>query len=445
MSFKDEFMIVAFFRDDDQGGAFPLSVAVEALLPGRQRPQGGRVFCSFEGPLGPENGAGVKLARVEDLRRQGFLSSDQMHLSFHVSSAAASTQVETVSTQSQRLSQHFGELLNSAILTDITIVAGGAEFPAHRNILAIRAPTFKSMICGAMAEAASNCVEVADVDAVTMRALLHFLYTGTCEGVLSNNVDAAGTWYYKNRDQAGSWLLSDAQKWRQYKISEQAHGGLRFFEFGTVGDLRPIGKASWRGDLSNGTVLTLHLREGTIYGECKAADSVISSEALCAKEEVRAAECWGHLLQAADKYCIAELVELCEDRMKARLNVFNAATMLRLVDMTAQRCFKNAILEFMTLDEPRLRCVKDCREFDRLDAHLIAEVMETFLHPRGQKRSRAEETREFSDDQDWEVLSNAQLRRSCAERGLSTSGGRDILLALLGSQQDQDRAKPTTG
>merc|ERR1712032_1736864 len=121
-------------------------------------------------------------------------------------------------------------------------------------------------------------------------------------------------------------------------------------------------------------------------------------------------------------------------QMKRRLNAFNAATLLRNVASTAQQSFKLAIMEFITLDDSRFRCVKDTREFDMLDPNLVAELMEVFLHPRGKKRLRELTILEFNIDQDWSVLSNAQLRRACAERELATSGSREDLISLLLAQ-----------
>ncbi|XP_054722889.1 LOW QUALITY PROTEIN: kelch-like protein 5 [Uloborus diversus] len=66
-------------------------------------------------------------------------------------------------------------------LTDVTLVAGGEEVPAHRVVLSAASDYFLAMFAGGMAEAATERVRLEGVDPDTMRALVDFCYTGKVE------------------------------------------------------------------------------------------------------------------------------------------------------------------------------------------------------------------------------------------------------------------------
>ena len=94
------------------------------------------------------------------------------------------------------------------------------------------------------------------------------------------------------------------------------------------------------------------------------------------------------------------------------------------------------MLAFITLDDSKMHAVHDTRSFDDLPPWLALEVMEAYMNiKRSRKRSSvAISGFEFPDNSDWIRLSNAQLRRACAERSLSTAGSRETLLRLLQAQ-----------
>ena len=94
------------------------------------------------------------------------------------------------------------------------------------------------------------------------------------------------------------------------------------------------------------------------------------------------------------------------------------------------------MLAFITLDAVTLHAVHDTRSFDDLPRELALEVTEAYMNiTRSRKRSSvAISGFEFPDNSDWMRLSNAQLRRACAERSLQTSGSRETLLRLLQAQ-----------
>ncbi|XP_054722867.1 kelch-like protein 5 [Uloborus diversus] len=66
-------------------------------------------------------------------------------------------------------------------LTDVTLVAGGEEVPAHRVVLSAASDYFLAMFAGGMAEAATERVRLEGVDPDILRALVDFCYTGKVE------------------------------------------------------------------------------------------------------------------------------------------------------------------------------------------------------------------------------------------------------------------------
>merc|ERR1740123_988973 len=61
---------------------------------------------------------------------------------------------------------------------DITFVVKGGEVAAHKCILRARSRVFRAMLDAGMQESCSSRITIDDVDIVTMRRFLHFLYTG---------------------------------------------------------------------------------------------------------------------------------------------------------------------------------------------------------------------------------------------------------------------------
>lgn len=63
-------------------------------------------------------------------------------------------------------------------LVDVTLSAGGRDFPCHRGILALCSPYFRSMFSGDFVESIAARVELHDVDPDILGCLLDFAYTG---------------------------------------------------------------------------------------------------------------------------------------------------------------------------------------------------------------------------------------------------------------------------
>ena len=147
----------------------------------------------------------------------------------------------------------------------------------------------------------------------------------------------------------------------------------------------------------------------------------------------------------ADKYCATDLITFCESKLINWLCVPTAAFILKVASEASRRELKLRVLAFITLDASTLHAVHDTRSFDDLPRELALEVMEAYMNiTRSRKRSSvAISGFEFPDNSDWIRLSNAQLRRACAERSLSTADSfaclcretsRETLLRLLRAQ-----------
>ncbi|XP_076198060.1 kelch-like protein 30 isoform X4 [Aptenodytes patagonicus] len=63
-------------------------------------------------------------------------------------------------------------------LADVTLVAGGQEFPCHRGVLALCSHYFHAMFSGDFAESIAARVELKEVDPGALEMLLDFAYTG---------------------------------------------------------------------------------------------------------------------------------------------------------------------------------------------------------------------------------------------------------------------------
>ncbi|KAG7201661.1 hypothetical protein KM043_004391 [Ampulex compressa] len=66
-------------------------------------------------------------------------------------------------------------------LTDVTLIAGNRRFPAHRLVLSAGSEYFAAMFTSSLREAAQNEVELMDVDADALWALVKYCYTGCIE------------------------------------------------------------------------------------------------------------------------------------------------------------------------------------------------------------------------------------------------------------------------
>ncbi|XP_036426293.1 kelch-like protein 30 [Colossoma macropomum] len=83
-----------------------------------------------------------------------------------------------LSSHPQSILEGLRSLCSNPKLVDITLSAGGQDFPCHRGILALCSLYFRSMFSGDFVESISARVELHDVDPDVLATLLDFAYTG---------------------------------------------------------------------------------------------------------------------------------------------------------------------------------------------------------------------------------------------------------------------------
>ncbi|XP_058789648.1 speckle-type POZ protein B-like [Phymastichus coffea] len=81
------------------------------------------------------------------------------------------------------LSRDFHKLFDNPHLSDVSIVAVGKEFRAHKAILATRSPVFAALFAHDMEEAMQNRVYIKDINPDVLTEILRFIYTGKVENI----------------------------------------------------------------------------------------------------------------------------------------------------------------------------------------------------------------------------------------------------------------------
>ncbi|GFQ82183.1 TD and POZ domain-containing protein 5 [Trichonephila clavata] len=89
----------------------------------------------------------------------------------------------------KELSDDFARLLDEKTpsFTDVELKCGTLTIPAHKNILSTRSPVFRAMFSNKMTETRDNEVNITDIDAPVLQAMLTYVYTGQT-GNLSYNL-----------------------------------------------------------------------------------------------------------------------------------------------------------------------------------------------------------------------------------------------------------------
>jgi len=114
----------------------------------------------------------------------GLLPDDKLTLYCEVSVVAESINHSGQSSASQfkipdcRLSDDLGSLFESDKFSDVILGCNGAEFSAHKAILAARSPVFTAMFEHEMEEKKQNRVEIIDMEKEVLSEMLKFIYTG---------------------------------------------------------------------------------------------------------------------------------------------------------------------------------------------------------------------------------------------------------------------------
>ncbi|XP_051752756.1 kelch-like protein 30 isoform X2 [Ctenopharyngodon idella] len=93
-----------------------------------------------------------------------------------------------LSSHPQSILEGLRSLCSQPKLVDVTLCAGGQDFPCHRGILALCSHYFRSMFSGDFVESIAARVELHDVDPNVLSTLLDFAYTGKLT-INKNNVE----------------------------------------------------------------------------------------------------------------------------------------------------------------------------------------------------------------------------------------------------------------
>lgn len=83
-----------------------------------------------------------------------------------------------LSSHPQSILEGLRSLCSHPKLVDVTLSAGGRDFPCHRGVLALCSPYFHCMFSGDFVESIAARVELYDVDPEILSCLLDFAYTG---------------------------------------------------------------------------------------------------------------------------------------------------------------------------------------------------------------------------------------------------------------------------
>lgn len=83
-----------------------------------------------------------------------------------------------LSSHPQSILEGLRSLCSHPKLVDVTLSAGGRDFPCHRGVLALCSMYFRSMFSGDFVESIAARVELHDVDPEILSYLLDFAYTG---------------------------------------------------------------------------------------------------------------------------------------------------------------------------------------------------------------------------------------------------------------------------
>ncbi|CAO2207325.1 unnamed protein product [Urochloa humidicola] len=75
------------------------------------------------------------------------------------------------------IGNHLGRLLDSGVGTDVSLIVGGEQFPAHRAVLAARSPVFKAKLFGSMEDATMPSITVQEIEPAAFKVMLQFMYT----------------------------------------------------------------------------------------------------------------------------------------------------------------------------------------------------------------------------------------------------------------------------
>jgi len=376
-------------------------------------------------------------AEIPHLCRSLFIAEGNLCMRIRLSLKAGSSQQlapgPPLRIPEKTLARQLSRLVRSPARTDVVLAAGGKEFPAHWDMLACRSEVFEKMSQAGMVESVTKTVTIPDLDATTLSHMLDYIYTGLLPDLETKPTSPVGIWHYGPKGQA--YEMKYVQETLTFTEKKSRNVQYRF-------NLAQVSNSVWTGALDTGDSIKLCLEDGIMkseYREIAEPDDVGRHSAHNPNAEADVAQKWGSLLRAADKYGLAELVEICEEMMVSNFTVYSVPAVLEIADAAGRQALKRAALNFMTASQDIFRVIQSTLAFESLPKELMAEAIQNLVNPMPwRKRSRrADAELEWPDGFDWERLSSVHLRSACEERDIPSGGSREHLLALLKAREEQ--------
>lgn len=145
------------------------------------------IFCSKterQFKTGDPKGGSWGLRRfmtTSSLEASPYLQDDSLIIECDITVILGTSVLESTTCDIQvprsTLSNDLRILLEAGEHTDVTFEVEGEIFHAHRIVLAMRSPVFKTELYGPVGEDNRKCILINDMQAPIFKALLHFIYT----------------------------------------------------------------------------------------------------------------------------------------------------------------------------------------------------------------------------------------------------------------------------
>jgi len=150
-----------------------------------------------------------------------------------------------LSSHPQNILEGLRSLCSHPKLVDVTLSAGGRDFPCHRGVLALCSMYFRSMFSGDFVESIAARVELHDVDPDILSCLLDFAYTGKLT-INQSNVEGLSCTSSKLQFQTVRAVCS---RYLQHQID--ATNCLGILEFGEIHGCPEVVAKAWAFLLEN--------------------------------------------------------------------------------------------------------------------------------------------------------------------------------------------------
>ncbi|TQD99713.1 hypothetical protein C1H46_014642 [Malus baccata] len=215
------------------------------------------------------------------------------------------------------IGQHFGKLLESGKLTDVSFKVDEEVFAAHKVVLAARSPVFKAQLFGPLKDKNTDFIIVEDIEAPAFKVLSLSLYEGF----------SSAACFVPPGKSVKSTSIDNALFPLQYIFYAQKTVLLHFIYWDSLPDMQELVgllNSSW-------------------------ASTVMAQ----------------HLLAAADRYALERLKLMCEAKLCENVAINNVATTLALAEQHQCEQLRALCLKFIAVPE-NLRAVIETDGFNYL-------------------------------------------------------------------------------